>query len=92
MILLNLNQKKIRGIESQRNVLLTTKPDGKLSFVTPDKNRRKGIEMDKVRRRKSEKLKIYALADCADFYRFFCNFHIIPRVLYFKFSKFCFFS
>jgi len=36
MVLLNLAPKKIRGIESQGMFLLTTKPDGKLSFVTPD--------------------------------------------------------
>jgi methionyl-tRNA synthetase len=36
MILLNLTPRKIRGIESQGMLLLTTKPDGKLSFVTPD--------------------------------------------------------
>jgi len=36
MILLNLAPRKIRGIESQGMLLLTTKPDGKLSFVTPD--------------------------------------------------------
>jgi len=36
MILLNLAPRKIRGIESQGMFLLTTKPDGKLSFVTPD--------------------------------------------------------
>jgi len=38
MILLNLAPKKIRGIESQGMFLLTTKPDGKLSFVTPDEH------------------------------------------------------
>lgn len=36
MILLNLAPRKIRGIESQGMLLLTTKSDGKLSFVTPD--------------------------------------------------------
>jgi len=36
MVLLNLAPKKIRGIESQGMFLLTTMPDGKLSFVTPD--------------------------------------------------------
>ncbi|RRQ45530.1 methionine--tRNA ligase [Chryseobacterium sp. SC28] len=36
MILLNLAPRKIRGIESQGMLLLTTKSDGKLTFVTPD--------------------------------------------------------
>lgn len=36
MILLNLAPRKIRGIESQGMLLLTTKPDGKLSFVNPE--------------------------------------------------------
>ncbi|QIY82778.1 methionine--tRNA ligase [Chryseobacterium sp. NEB161] len=46
MILLNLAPRKIRGIESQGMFLLTTKPDGKLSFVTPDdSNVENGIEI-----------------------------------------------
>lgn len=46
MILLNLAPRKIRGIESQGMLLLTTKPDGKLSFVTPDdSNIENGIEI-----------------------------------------------
>ncbi len=46
MILLNLAPRKIRGIESQGMLLLTTKPDGKLSFVTPDdKEVENGIEI-----------------------------------------------
>ncbi|UQB70273.1 methionine--tRNA ligase [Epilithonimonas zeae] len=46
MILLNLAPRKIRGIESQGMFLLTTKPDGKLSFVTPDNsNVENGIEI-----------------------------------------------
>lgn len=45
MILLNLAPRKIRGIESQGMLLLTTKPDGKLSFVTPDDNVENGIEI-----------------------------------------------
>jgi len=46
MILLNLAPRKIRGIESQGMFLLTTKPDGKLSFVTPDDtNVENGIEI-----------------------------------------------
>ena len=46
MILLNLAPRKIRGIESQGMLLLTTKPDGKLSFVTPDdSNVENGIEI-----------------------------------------------
>ena len=45
MILLNLAPRKIRGIESQGMLLLTTKPDGKLSFVTPDENVENGIEI-----------------------------------------------
>ena len=45
MILLNLAPRKIRGIESQGMFLLTTKPDGKLSFVTPDEVVDNGIEI-----------------------------------------------
>lgn len=46
MILLNLAPRKIRGIESQGMLLLTTKPDGKLSFVTPDDSHvENGIEI-----------------------------------------------
>jgi methionyl-tRNA synthetase len=46
MILLNLAPRKIRGIESQGMLLLTTKPNGKLSFVTPDdSNVENGIEI-----------------------------------------------
>ena len=45
MILLNLAPRKIRGIESQGMLLLTTKPDGKLSFVTPDDKVENGVEI-----------------------------------------------
>ena len=45
MILANLAPRKIRGIESQGMLLLTTKPDGKLSFVTPDDKVENGIEI-----------------------------------------------
>ncbi|MGX9985767.1 methionine--tRNA ligase [Soonwooa purpurea] len=45
MILLNLAPRKIRGIESQGMLLLTTKEDGKLSFVTPDSPVQNGIEI-----------------------------------------------
>lgn len=45
MILLNLAPRKIRGIESQGMLLLTTKPDGKLSFVTPDEKVDNGVEI-----------------------------------------------
>ena len=45
MILLNLAPRKIRGIESQGMLLLTTKPDGKLSFVTPDDKIENGVEI-----------------------------------------------
>lgn len=45
MILLNLAPRKIRGIESQGMLLLTTKPDGKLAFVTPDEQVENGIEI-----------------------------------------------
>ncbi|MCW3162604.1 methionine--tRNA ligase [Chryseobacterium oryctis] len=45
MILLNLAPRKIRGIESQGMLLLTTKSDGKLSFVTPDDKVENGIEI-----------------------------------------------
>lgn len=45
MILLNLAPRKIRGIESQGMLLLTTQPDGKLSFVTPDNEVENGVEI-----------------------------------------------
>ncbi len=45
MILLNLAPRKIRGIESQGMLLLTTKPDGRLSFVTPDEKVENGVEI-----------------------------------------------
>ena len=45
MILLNLAPRKIRGIESQGMLLLTTKPDGKLSFVTPEDKVENGVEI-----------------------------------------------
>ena len=45
MILLNLAPRKIRGIESQGMLLLTTKADGKLTFVTPDETVENGIEI-----------------------------------------------
>lgn len=45
MILLNLAPRKIRGFESQGMLLLTTKPDGKLSFVTPEEPVENGIEI-----------------------------------------------
>lgn len=45
MILLNLAPRKIRGIESQGMLLLTTKPDGKLSFVTPDEKVENGVQI-----------------------------------------------
>lgn len=45
MILLNLAPRKIRGIESQGMLLLTTKADGKLSFVTPEESVENGIEI-----------------------------------------------
>jgi methionyl-tRNA synthetase len=43
MILLNLAPRKIRGIESQGMFLLTEKPDGKLTFVTPDDSVKNGV-------------------------------------------------
>lgn len=45
MILLNLAPRKIRGIESQGMLLLTTRPDGKLSFVTPEEQVANGVEI-----------------------------------------------
>lgn len=45
MVLANLAPRKIRGIESQGMFLLTTKPDGKLSFVTPDDSVENGIDV-----------------------------------------------
>ncbi|MBC7556636.1 MAG: methionine--tRNA ligase subunit beta, partial [Chryseobacterium sp.] len=46
MILLNLAPRKIRGIESQGMLLLTTKEDGKLAFVTPEVKVENGIEIN----------------------------------------------
>jgi methionyl-tRNA synthetase len=43
MILLNLAPRKIRGIESQGMLLLTEKPDGKLSFVSPEIPTKNGV-------------------------------------------------
>lgn len=45
MILLNLAPRKIRGIESQGMFLLTEKPDGKLTFVTPDEAVKNGVQI-----------------------------------------------
>lgn len=45
MILLNLAPRKIRGIESQGMLLLTTKEDGKLAFVTPEAPVANGVEI-----------------------------------------------
>ncbi|WP_313214927.1 methionine--tRNA ligase [Soonwooa sp.] len=45
MVLVNLAPRKIRGIESQGMLLLTSKPDGKLSFVTPDDSVENGIDV-----------------------------------------------
>lgn len=45
MILLNLTPRKIRGIESQGMLLLTTNADGKLVFVTPTETVENGIEI-----------------------------------------------
>ena len=45
MVLVNLAPRKIRGIESQGMFLLTSKPDGKLAFVTPDEPVENGIDV-----------------------------------------------
>ena len=45
MILLNLAPRKIRGIESQGMLLLTNNADGKLVFVTPEKQVENGVEI-----------------------------------------------
>ena len=45
MILANLAPRKIRGIESMGMLLLTTKEDGKLAFVTPEVKVENGIEI-----------------------------------------------
>ncbi|SFH89177.1 methionine--tRNA ligase [Halpernia frigidisoli] len=45
MILLNLAPRKIRGIESQGMLLLTTKDNGKLAFVKPEVKVENGIEI-----------------------------------------------
>lgn len=46
MILANLAPRNIRGIESQGMLLLTTKPDGKLTFMTPEVKVENGIEVN----------------------------------------------
>lgn len=46
MILANLAPRKIRGIESQGILLLTTKPDGKLTFMAPEVKVENGIEVN----------------------------------------------
>ncbi|SNV51263.1 Methionine--tRNA ligase [Chryseobacterium taklimakanense] len=46
MILANLAPRKIRGIESQGMLLLTTKPDGKLTFMTPEVKIENGVEVN----------------------------------------------
>ena len=45
MILLNLAPRKIRGIESQGMLLLTNNAEGKLVFVTPEKQVENGVEI-----------------------------------------------
>lgn len=45
-ILLNLAPRKIRGIESQGMLLLTQKPDGKLTFVKPEIEVDNGVEIN----------------------------------------------
>ena len=42
-VLVNLAPRKIRGIESQGMLLLTEKPDGKFTFVTPEDTTHNGI-------------------------------------------------
>ncbi len=44
-ILLNLQPRKIRGIESQGMLLLTQKPDGKLAFLSPEQTVENGMEI-----------------------------------------------
>lgn len=45
MILINLAPRKIRGIQSEGMLLLTTKEDGKLAFVSPEIKVENGIEI-----------------------------------------------
>ena len=45
MVLVNLEPRKIRGIESQGMLLLTEKEDGKLTFVTPDDKTENGVSI-----------------------------------------------
>ncbi len=44
-ILVNLEPKKLKGIESQGMILMAEDADGKLSFVSPDKNIKPGSEI-----------------------------------------------
>lgn len=45
MILLNLEPRKIKGIESQGMLLFTEKPDGKFTFVTPEDQVNNGVHI-----------------------------------------------
>ena len=44
-VLVNLAQRKIRGVESQGMILMTDTPDGKLAFVEPEKAVKNGQEV-----------------------------------------------
>jgi methionyl-tRNA synthetase len=44
-ILINLEPRKIKGIESQGMILMAENPDGELSFVLPEKNIRNGASI-----------------------------------------------
>ena len=37
-VLVNLAPRKLRGVESQGMILMSDTPDGKLSFIEPDRN------------------------------------------------------
>ena len=38
IVLVNLAPRKLRGVESQGMILMSDTPDGKLSFIEPDKD------------------------------------------------------
>jgi methionyl-tRNA synthetase len=44
-VLVNLAPRKIRGVESQGMILMTDTPDGKLTFVAPERNIKNGQEV-----------------------------------------------
>ena len=44
-VLVNLQPRKLKGIESQGMILMAENPDGKLVFITPEEKVRNGSEI-----------------------------------------------